>query len=226
MTQIIKLTETQLRNLIRKNVKKFITETSRRQKAQQAISGTNRRIQTMAIISAENPMGMVADEEYNKQSTEELIRQLTVGHYKYFVTKGKYGTPEKSVMVYNITLEDTLYLAYRYNQESVIFIDMQNGNEVSYQYWEGDDHNSPLKLQHEENKIIDATNDDDFYTQISRHFKFRIPFFEQINRIKEELQLKENKFDVDRLIIESLDNKRTGKSRYIKRGQLYGKKII
>lgn len=119
----------------------------------------------------------VASKEYNKKATEDLIRHLTIGHYQYFITDGMYGSPEKSVMIYNISIEDTIKLCYKYNQESIVFIDMTNGDDVSCQYWEGDDHNSPLKLQHEEHRFIDATDDDDFYTKIGREFKFRIPFF-------------------------------------------------
>ena len=56
------------------------------------------------------------------------------------------------------------------DQESVIFVDMTNGNNVSYQYWEGEDHQSPLKMKYEKHEIVNATNDADFYTKISRNF--------------------------------------------------------
>ena len=202
--------------------KEIISETSRRQKAQQAIKGINKHIHTIAIITAENPMGGEADNEYDKRAMEELLRQLSVGHYKYFITKGKYGSTENSVMIYNITLDDTLYLCYKHNQESVVFVDITRPDVISYQHWEGDDHNSPLKLQHEEYEVVDATDDDDAYTKICRHFKFRIPFFEHIEKIENDLSLREGRIDIDRLISESLDSNRTGYSRYIKRGKLYG----
>lgn len=225
MKNIIRLTETELRDLVSKSVKKYVFETSRRQKAQQAIYGKNRRVKTMAIISAQNPMGSNGNDlpkYYNKSSHEELLQHLKIGHYRYFVTPGKYETPETSVIVYNISLEDTLYLCYRYNQESVIFIDIQ-GDDVSYQYWEGDDHQSPLKLQHERHEIINATNDDDFYTQISKKFKFRIPFFESIKNYLNYLDERSNILNVDQLIDESLDNKWNGKHKYYCRGKINGK---
>lgn len=218
------ITETELRKLINSSIKKVLQETSRRQKAQQAIQGTNRRVRTMAIISAQNPMGRKASKEYNQTASEELERQLAIGHYKYFKTKGNYDGIEYSLMIYNISLEDTLYLCYKYNQQSVIFVDMQNDGEVSYQYWEGDDDNSPLQLKNEKHEIVNATNDDNYYTQVSRHFKFRIPFFEHINKIHSELMDKENDIDVDKLITETLEQDRTGKSKYFKRCQLYGKR--
>lgn len=208
--------------MIKESVKDVLNETSRRQKAQQAIKGKNRRVLTMAILSAENPMGMKADKKYNNESNDELLRHLTIGHYKFFKTKGNYDGFENSIMIYNIDIDDALYLAYKYNQESLIFVDMQKDDSVSYQFWKGDDNNSKLKLQHEKHEIIDVTDADDYYTQISKHFKFRIPFFEQVEQIPQELLLKENKYNVDRMIVESLDSKRTGKSKYVIRGELYG----
>lgn len=199
----------------------YITETSRRQKAQQAIKGLNRRVKTMAIISAENPMAQDLGKEYNTKATEDLIRNLRVGNYRYYLTKGKYGNPENSVMIYNISLDDTIKLAYQYNQESVIFVDMTKDGEVSYQYWEGDDHNSPLKKQHEEHEIVDATNDEDLYTKVSRHFKFRIPFFESLEKFNKVVQKTSQFHDVDRLISESLNKKYVPKHQWYSRGHCY-----
>ena len=220
---MVRLTESRLKQIVAEAVKEILSETSRRHKAQQAIQGANRRVRTMAIISAENPMGKKMNDEYNQQAREKLERQLAIGHYRYFKAKGNYDGLENSVMIYNISIEDTLYLCYKYNQESVIFVDMQKDGEISYQYWQGDDNSSQLKLQHEEHEIVDATDDDNYYTQISKKFKFRIPFFEHIKKIKDDLSLRENYIEVDRLITESLESNRTRKSKYFKRCQLYGK---
>ena len=186
--------------------------------AQHAIQGTDRRVRTVAIIPAENPMGNIANKAYNEGAREELLRQLTVGHYRFF--------NENSLMVYNISLEGTLYLCHRYNQESVIFVNMQNDGDISYQYWQGDDDHSQLRLQREEHEIVDATEDDNYYTHISKHFRFGIPFFEHVTKICDDLALRENTIDVDKLITESLESNRTGKSKYLKRGLLYGKYIV
>ena len=198
-------------------------ENSTVKKAIRAAKGKNSRVKTMAIISAENPMGMTADDDYNRDANNELIRQLHIGRYAYYQVEGNYDGLENSIMVYNISLEDTLYLAYRFNQESVIFVDMTNPPEVSYQYWEGYEHNTPLKLQREEHKIVDATDDINYYTKICNSFKFRIPFFEGFEKFNECLSEKSDVYDVDRLISESIDMRYTGKHRYACRGKLYGK---
>lgn len=200
-----------------------IDETSRRQKAQQAIVGQNHRVKTMAIISPENPMGMKAPKEYNEKSMEEMINSLKIGHFKWFKVKGLYNDPENSLIIYNISLDDTLHLCYKFNQESVVFVDMTSPDgKISYQYWEGDDHNSPLKLQKERNEIVDAQNDSDYYTKICRFFKFRIPFFEHFEHINTVLYESSKKYDVDRLLDESMNDKFTGHHKYICRAKIYG----
>lgn len=220
------LSEKLVKQIANDAVNIMLQETSRRQKAQQAIQGKSRRIKTLAIISAQNPMGSDGSDlpsDYNAKSHAELLDTLRNGMFRYFVVKGKYGSDETSVMVYNISLKDTLNLCYRFNQESVIFIDMTNGEKVSYQYWEGKDHNSPLEKQYEESTIINATDDVDFYTQISRKFKFRIPFFEDIQHYLESLNERSKSIDVDRLICECVEDKWSGKHKYFCRGKLHGK---
>ncbi len=221
MKQTVILTEDKLNNIVKKVVIEVINETSRRQKAQAAIMGKNRKVKTLAIISAQNPMGMEASKEYNDNAQRELIENLENGKYRYFVTKGLYGSPEISVIVYNISLKDTIHMCYTFNQESVIFVDMTDGNKISYQYWEGDDHYSKLKKQYEESTIVDATDDKDFYTQISRKFKFRIPFFEDLIRYNSELiECSKLHNNIDELISETLSDNRTGYSKYTNRGRL------
>jgi len=213
-----------IKQIVNENVNKLLNETSRRQKAQQAIYGLNRKVKTLAIISTENPMSKVISKEENEKQREKLLYNLKVGHYLYFETRGKYNTLENSVIVYNISLEETLDLCHRYNQQRVIFVDMTDEEgQVSYQYWERTEEDLELKLTHEEHRIVNATNDDDFYTKISKHFKFRIPFFEHVESINNLLSEKAKKYDVDNLIGESLNQSRTGYSRYMIRGKLYGK---
>lgn len=205
-----------------KKQRKTVDETSRRQKAVQAVQGRNRKVKTIGIISAQNPMGQKASKEYNDSSHEDLLRNLKIGHYQYFVTDGKYGDPETSVMVYNISLEEMINLCYRYNQESMIFIDMTDGNEVSCQYWEGADKTSKLEKAREVHKFINAENDDDFYTKVGREFKFRIPFFENIRKVVGTIERNASKYDVDSLVNECISDKYVGSHKYFCRCKLYG----
>jgi hypothetical protein len=195
-----------------------LEETSRRQKAQAAIQGKNRKVKTIGIVSAQNPMGSTMPKKYNNDAHEELLTYLERGNYRYFVTKGLYDSPETSVIIYNISLKDTLYYGYTFNQESVIWVDMTKDGEISYQYWEGDDKYSPLHKKYEEHEVVDATKDDNYYTQICRKFKFRIPFFDDINRYNRELVECAKIIDVDGYISDFLNESKTGYSKYNHRG--------
>lgn len=201
-----------------------INETSRKQKAIQAINGDNHRVKTIGILSAENPMGKKATPLYNKQQREELIKDLALGQYKYFKVLGNYDGFEHSVLVYNIDLETLLLLGNDYNQESVIFVDMTSENgTIDYQYWERSAEGKPLKLKRRKQEIVDANTDDNYYTQICKHFKFRIPFFESYEQILKQLNEKSKEYNVDKLINECLSSVYTGKHKYVTRYKLYGK---
>ncbi len=198
-----------------------IDETSRRQKAIQSIQGKNRRVKTIVILSAQNPMGKEATKSFNQEKHNDLLKTLKIGHYQYFETNGLYDTSEKSVMIYNISLNDAKQLCYKYNQESIIFIDMMNDNEIIYQYWDHKEKNDELVLSKEKKEIVDANSDDNFYTKISRHFKFRIPFFEGYESILTILKENSIRMNVDECINDTISNEFSGKSKYYKRGKLY-----
>ena len=99
---------------------------------------------------------------------------------------------------------------------------MTQDGKISYQYWEGDDHCSRLRKKYEEHEIVDATNDDNYWTQISKKkFKFRIPFFDDVNRYNRELIECSKYVDIDNYIDNYLLNEnRTGHSKYNHRGMI------
>lgn len=210
-----------------------VDETSRRRKAQMALNGKLANVKTICIMSAENPMGNALTPEENKIRRTELETYLTNAHFPWFRIKGKYGNVEKSHMIYNITLSDALELGKKYNQESIIFIAIENDGKVSYQYWDKGE-TGDYKKQHERNEYLKMDDADDFYSAISRSFKFQIPFFdgsddagnemnEQISKLNEKVDskyLSEN--DKERYFNNILNEDKTKKCRYESRGCLFG----
>ena len=241
--QIIRLTESELVKM----VKEAINETSRRQKAARAMNGDN-NIRTIAILTSENPRydDVMSDREKeaydndydlnqpyygddNAERRNNLEKHLKVGHYAWFPVKGQYEGKENSYMIYNISLDDALYLGKKYGQQSIIFIDGTH-----CEYWEqlGD---GKFRLTHERemSQRIDMSDADDFFTQISRAFKFQFPFFDGSDENKEELEEMNNYVNMTvrkRIINESeaahrLDSCLYAKSsfcRYANRSELYG----
>lgn len=55
----MKLTKTELKEMIKESVKDVLNEISCRQKAQQAIKGVSNRIKTCAILTSENPFCVI-----------------------------------------------------------------------------------------------------------------------------------------------------------------------
>lgn len=223
----------------------FLNETTRKQKAIQSISGNNKRVKTMAILSPENPMSNKYPErlsskedesghtmDFNRGRRDDIEAYLTIGNFAWFRMKGKYVNKEKSYIVYNISFEDAEHISKKYNQESFIFITCNN-DEVTYQYWEqnGD---GKYNMTHERSEYIDMADADDFYSKISRKFKFQIPFFDGSDDNKEQIsehietmnrtiaKKNLNESEIEAKINECIDSNRTGKGRYYSRGTLYG----
>ena len=155
--------------------------------------------------------------------------KLAIGHYAWFPVKGQYEGKENSYIIYNISLDNALYLGRESGQESIIFI--EGGH---CQYWEqkGD---GKYQMTHERDmhQRLDMSNADDYYTQLSRAFKFQIPFFDGSDEnkgimnesIKYVNRVIHTRFadlnEADRRIDTTL-NAKSGYNRYANRAQLYG----
>ncbi|MCD8207161.1 MAG: DUF3293 domain-containing protein [Bacteroidales bacterium] len=189
------------------------------------IQGKSSRIKTIAILSAENPMGAQASPEYNSEASEKLFQTLSSGHVIYFPTRNSQyqGIKENSCFVYNVSLDYAKFLADTFNQESMIFVDITSPDQISYQYWERSGEGKPLEMSREEHDIINATNDADNYTRICRRFKFRIPFFEGYLRTLTALMECPAQSDVDRMLTETTTHGYSGQHQYVTMAKLYGK---
>ena len=101
---------------------------------------------------------------------------------------------------------------------------MQNSS-VHYEYWERSAEGKPLRKTIERDEYVDATNDKDLFTQISRKFKIRIPFFENIEKVCTFIESRMKTVNnAEKLLNESMSNKYTGKHKMICRYKLYTQK--
>jgi len=217
--------------------KNNLSETTRRQKAIQAIKGISKNIKTCAILTAFNPMVRNLPKEYNDRLNEKLKAYLKTGNFVWFPVKGEYDGKENSFIIYNISLEDTLHIGEKFEQESVIWIDNRS-NDITYQYWEQNG-NGIFKKIHERKHYLDMTDADDFFTQISRKFRFQIPFFDGKDNLNESIlfthnnilekiiniNIEKNDYDkkwVEERISHLTDNTLSGKGLYESRGNIYG----
>ena len=176
-------------------------------------SELNRRVLTMALLSE------VVDER-------AVTTYLTVGNYRYFNVTDSYSIFERPIVIYNISIKEALLIGRRFGCADILFVDMTNDNEVCHQIWTKDEQELHHDMKLAQLKSVRATNADEYYIQVSGCFQHQLPIVEHIQKINAGLALRETIFDVARLIQESLDQNRTGYSRYCKRGQLYGKWVV
>lgn len=221
-----------VKNIISECVKDvLLNETSRRQKASAALNGQDSNIKTMAILTSENPRYDVTSDGNNTTNDdrrENLEKDLKLGHYAWFPVKGHYEGKENSYIVYNISLDNALYLGRKFGQESIIFIE---GSHCEYWEQSGD---GKYKKTHERemSQRLDMSNADDYFTQVSRAFKFQLPFFDGSDdnnvAMGESIQytcqvISRNVKSIDeakRRVMNSI-NSTSGYNRFCNRGELY-----
>ena len=105
-----------------------------------------------------------------------MIATLNSGMYHYYKVKGKYDSVEHSFLVYNLSINNAKYLCEEFCQESFIF-GINTGDKLVFQFWKNTGKNGYHYVMTDERDIfIDTTDANQDYTQISRDFKFTIPF--------------------------------------------------
>lgn len=235
-----------------------LNETSAKTKAKKLFSepGKMSYIKTFAIFTSYNPdkksfpkkdntafmKKLKADASFdadryignNSQyfSADDIERAVRNGHWHYYRVKGVYDNVEHSLLVYNITLGDAKELSAKYHQQSFIFGTNTDGV-LKFEFWANESKKgySYRKVDERDNfELLDA-DADNYYTQISRDFKFNIPFevfevaademVESINKKNERLNWTEEA--IMECIEESVNEEITGKYRYYARSTLWNR---
>ena len=167
------------------------------------------KVKSFAILTAENPMGIQVSAQENNERTRKLKELLKNLHLQYVRIVGKYNTKEHSVMIINLTLSDSIYIATKFSQESFFYgdstgicyyetsaVEYKNSGTIDY------------KLIEKTNKVDTVQDADDFFSRYG-DFKFSI-YLKYFNEsITED-------FDEDELEM-SLQDNRTFRSRVIHR---------
>ena len=197
------------------------------------------KIKTFAILTAENRDATPVQRKVNKELNRELKKNLSSqgiekniisSRYPYYKVKGKYlGTVEHSFIIYNITLDDAKHLSEVCGQQAFIFV-LNNNGLLKFQMWANASRSGYSYKMVDEKEEFDICDVDaqDNYTQISRDFKFSIPFtafgvdaadmIESIYAYCDEMG--HSKESVDAFIEESMNTSVIAKKRYFSRGTI------
>ena len=111
-----------------REVKKFIHSVRKEylkesgfSRVRQIMLGQVPSVDSVALLTAENPAGKKASPEVNNQRMGQFKDDLSNFEIGYTDIAGKFGEKENSVMIMNISRDDTIGLGNTYGQFSVIW---------------------------------------------------------------------------------------------------------
>ncbi|MFW6377150.1 MAG: DUF3293 domain-containing protein [bacterium] len=189
-------------------------------------------VDTVAFISAENPMNQSVSKQENKRRTKMLKKELDknkMGHTKVY---GKYGDEENTFFIPNISKEEALQLGNKYDQEAIIWATKIEGYDGMRFYMLFCDDDRYGEVGDTRDIFYGRPKDaEDEWTKVKGR-KFKIPFFDDQRYTsdykfkpesgvisKEGLSEKEiNKIQKQKNII--LEGNRNKKGKWMNRGYL------
>ena len=161
--------------------KKFLNE-SGFPRIMKILSGGVPSVDTVAFMTAANPMGEPLPSKQNIERNKDLAQWLREKGLGFIRIRGRFGGPEKSFIVNNIMKDEAIAAGKRFEQEAVIwgektFNDEGEPTGFRFDYIEGDQvvQSRDVVLSGE-----DVQAKDDYYSQErqSAGRKFIIPFFD------------------------------------------------
>jgi len=172
------------KNILRKEIRNIIREMSGFPRVKNIMMGAVDTVDTVGIITAENPMGKAAPKSYNMEMQNKLkqdIRSLNLG---FIQMTGSYGTKESPFIIPNISKQDLIKLAEKYNQESIIFGDKEFDGESNYFKWDYVEGGKPLSTVYKNiSNDRDVESREDFFSAVKGR-RFYFPFFDDIEADK------------------------------------------
>lgn len=141
-------------------------------------------IQTIGILTAENPNTVKLDKHANYKRNKSLYSMLKDSRYLVIKAKGYFGdNPEHSYAVINISTDALALYAGRFEQESFIYHVIQPDGTMHSEYWEKqfpkvpyDARTNPYIKADESDVWVDCEQNDTNFTMIDNKFKYSVVF--------------------------------------------------
>ena len=163
--------------------KKFLIKESGFNRIIDILSGGVPSIDSVAFLTAANPMGEPETAKVNRALNLQLADWLRNRGLGFIRIRGSFGGPEKSFIVNNITKDETIAAGKKFDQEAVIWGEKnfdEDGDPLGFTFYyiEGD-----KIVQVRDIALSDegVQAKEDFYSQErqSAGRKFVIPFFDE-----------------------------------------------
>lgn len=192
----------------------MLIETSRETKAKRLFTAPTfmNKIHTFGIMTGENPDATQMSSNINRALNANFESWLKRTGYQYYKVKGKYGSVEHSYLIYNVALADMIIFATDLKQQSFIYGKNINGK-LTFEFWANRAKSGKYSYIKVDEKTAYTTSPEfeDAYSQISRDFRFNIPFekfaantADMIERFNTKLSPYDRKCLLDRSLNESL----------------------
>ena len=163
--------------------KKGVLEESGFPRITRMLQGAVPNVDSVGFATAANPQGEALSPKENKERNEQFERALRDANYGFIKIRGKFGSPEKSYMIPNISRDHMVALGAEFDQEAVIWGSRQEDKMV-FEYIEGH-----TTIQKRDAVLFgtDVQGKEDYYSQErqSAGRKFIIPFFDEEYEIVE-----------------------------------------
>jgi hypothetical protein len=177
----MKLTPEELKALIKEvkaeNSKNLIKE-SGFSRVRQIMLGQIPSIETLGILTAENPMGKPHSKAENELRNKELMTDIRSMNYGPIPLQGRFGGPESSLLIPNMSRDEAIKLGNKHQQEAVIWgqriSDQFSDPFLKFEYIEGDE---TIQTRSVSLGGDDAQAREDYFSA-KKGRKFYIPFFD------------------------------------------------
>jgi len=172
------------------------------------------KIKTIGILTAENPCAQeLTPQENNRRNAklEEILGSFLFGYRK---VKGKYGNLENSFLVNNITKKQLMQLGDEFVQESIIF-----GEQIPFFEVPTFDDKDGTKTGTPHKKMYDTHYDDAEFDGKGGEIKGSYRTYPSKSDAPDKLS-DEDREMVEKLNEQSLDESKTLKSQWEKRGRI------
>lgn len=134
-------------------------------------------VNTIGIMTAENPDAMATPAKRNKQLNKSLMKALRQMNYGPIPIGGSFGQKENSFLIPNISRDELGKLGVEFGQEAVIWAEKQKGKEGPFMRWEYMEGMNTVQTREVSLGGSGVQDKEDYYSEKDGR-KFIIPFFD------------------------------------------------
>ena len=176
---------------IKKILQEAIDEMAGFARVRNIMQGAVAGIDSIGIMTAENPHGKQASKEYNQEAMAKLKSKLRSMGYGFHRIKGRYGVDENSLFIPNINQEELIGLGREFEQDSVSFGQKYLDDDGYHIEWNYIEEGDVLQTRNISYSTSNIQNKEDFFSAIKNR-KFIIPFFDEEHENAKQQRIPKN----------------------------------